>query len=51
MIVAVAVCGNIFARSESRRRADAIRIHQELQDEAERGTSTPQPIQPAAPAS
>jgi hypothetical protein len=51
MIVAVAVCGNIFARSESRRRADAIRIHQELQDEAERGPSTPQPTQPAAPAS
>jgi hypothetical protein len=35
MIAAVAVCGNIFARSESRRRADAIRIHHELQDEAE----------------
>lgn len=51
MIVAVAVCGNIFARSESRRRADAIRIHQELQDEAELGTSTPQQTQPAAPAS
>jgi hypothetical protein len=51
MIVAVAVCGNIFARSESRRRADAIRIHQELQDEAERGTSIPQQTQPATPAS
>jgi hypothetical protein len=34
MIAAVAVCGNIFARSESRRRADAIRIHEGLQDEA-----------------
>jgi hypothetical protein len=47
MIAAVAVCGNIFARSESRRRADAIRIHQELQDEAERGTSTQQQAKPA----
>jgi hypothetical protein len=45
MISAVAVCGNIFARSESRRRADAIRIHQELQDEAEL-TTNPQ-TQPA----
>jgi hypothetical protein len=51
MIVAVAFCGNVFARSESRRRADAIRIHQELQDEAERGTSIPQQTQPATPAS
>jgi len=51
MIVAIAVCGNIFARSESRRRADAIRIHQELLDEAERGASTPRQTQPAAPAS
>lgn len=51
MIIAIAVCGNIFARSESRRRADAIRIHQELLDEAERGASTPQQTQPAAPAS
>jgi len=47
MIAAVAVCGNMFARSESRRRADAIRIHQELLDEAARGASTPQQTQPA----
>jgi hypothetical protein len=46
MIAAVAVCGNIFARSESRRRADAIRIHQELLDEADRGASHPQKPQP-----
>ena len=35
MIAAVAVCGNLFARSESKRRADAIRIHSEMLDEAE----------------
>ena len=35
MIAAVALCGNLFARSESRRRADAIRIHAEMLDEAE----------------
>ena len=51
MLAAVAVCGNIFARSESRRRADAIRIHQELLDEAHRGTPIPQQTQPAVPAS
>jgi hypothetical protein len=51
MIAAVAVCGNIFARSESRRRADAIRIHQELQDEAEHAPSIPKQTQPAVPAS
>jgi hypothetical protein len=34
MIAAVAVCGNVFARSESRRRAEAIRIHTEMLDEA-----------------
>ena len=34
MILAVALCGNLFARSESRRRADAIRIHTEMLDEA-----------------
>lgn len=33
MIAAIAVCGNLFARSESKRRADAIRIHSELLDE------------------
>lgn len=35
MIAAVAVCGNLFARSESKRRADAIRVHNELLDEAD----------------
>lgn len=35
MIAAIAVCGNLFARSESKRRADAIRIHNELLDEVE----------------
>ena len=35
MIAAVAVCGNLFARSESKRRADAIRIHNETLDEIE----------------
>ena len=35
MIAAVAVCGNVFARSESKRRAEAIRIHTEMLDEAE----------------
>lgn len=34
MIAAVALCGNVFARSEARRRADAIRIHTETLDEA-----------------
>jgi len=43
-IAAVAVCGNLFARHEAQRRADAIRVHQELLDEAEQST-------PAAPAS
>jgi hypothetical protein len=36
MIAAIAVCGTVFARSESRRRADAIRIHREMVDEVER---------------
>lgn len=35
MIAAVAVCGNVFARGESKRRADAIRIHHEMLDEVE----------------
>ena len=39
MIAAVAVCGNLFARSESKRRADAIRIHDEMLDEAEQKNS------------
>ena len=29
MIAAIAVCGNLFARNESHRRADAIRVHEE----------------------
>lgn len=33
MIAAVALCGNVFARSEARRRADALRIHTEMLDE------------------
>jgi hypothetical protein len=40
MIAAVALCGNLFARSESKRRADAIRIHTEMLDEAEQKTTT-----------
>ena len=43
-IAAVAVCGNVFARHEAQRRADAIRVHHELLDEVERTT-------PAEPAS
>jgi hypothetical protein len=38
MIAAIAVCGNLFARNESHRRAEAIRIHQELLDESEQGS-------------
>ncbi len=46
MIAAIAVCGNLFARNESHRRQDAIRIHQELQDEA---AESPQ-LSPVSPA-
>jgi hypothetical protein len=42
MIAAIAACGNIFARHESRRRAEAIRIHDEVLDDIEQGV-TPQP--------
>jgi len=49
MIAAIAVCGNLFARSESRRRDDAIRIHDELLDEVTQKSVTPQTAQPAAP--
>ncbi|HET9780820.1 MAG TPA: hypothetical protein VFR33_03490 [Candidatus Dormibacteraeota bacterium] len=38
MIGAVALCGNLFARSEAKRRADAIRIHNEMLDEVEQST-------------
>lgn len=50
MVAAIAVCGNLFARNESHRRADAIRIHQELLDEMEQGSPgqpQPQPVTPA----
>jgi hypothetical protein len=42
MIGAIAVCGNLFARNEAHRRAEAIRIHQELLDETEQGSPAPQ---------
>jgi hypothetical protein len=51
MIAAVAVCGNLFARHEAQRRADAIRIHHELLDEIEQGAPHQPRTQPAAPAS
>jgi hypothetical protein len=51
MISAVAVCGNLFARHEAQRRADAIRIHDELLDEIEQGAPNQPKPQPAAPAS
>jgi hypothetical protein len=50
MIAAIAVCGNLFARSESHRRQDAIRIHQELQGETAEGAPSPQLSQPVSPA-
>lgn len=55
MIAAIAVCGNVFARHESRRRADAIRVHDEMLDDIEQGVVSnrqpqPQP-QPATQAS
>jgi hypothetical protein len=40
MIAAVALCGNVFARSEAKRRADAIRIHAETLDEVEQSTGS-----------
>jgi hypothetical protein len=40
MIAAVALCGNLFARSESKRRADAIRIHDEMLDQPEHESTT-----------
>jgi glucan phosphoethanolaminetransferase (alkaline phosphatase superfamily) len=50
MIAAVAVCGNVFARHESRRRAEAIRIHSEVLDDIEQGVEAPkQPQQPQQP--
>ena len=40
MIAAVALCGNVFARSEAKRRADALRIHTEMLDEVEQKGGT-----------
>jgi hypothetical protein len=51
MIAAVAVCGNIFARGEARRREDAIRIHHERLDEIEQEVPAQIEAQPASPAS
>jgi hypothetical protein len=39
-IAAVAVCGNLFARHEAQRRAEAIRRHTEMLDEIEQKSST-----------
>ena len=50
-IAAVALCGNVFARHEAQRRADAIRVHHELLDEVERNRPTQNKTEPAAPAS
>jgi hypothetical protein len=47
MIAAVAVCGNVFARSESKRRAEAIRIHTEMLDEAEQKSGGHLDVEPA----
>ena len=40
MIAAVALVGNLFARSEATRRAEAIRVQTELLDEAQQKTTT-----------
>ncbi len=50
MIAAIAVCGNVFARHESRRRAEAIRIHNEMLDDIEQGVAFPHQAQPAVQA-
>ena len=39
MIAAIAVCGNLFARNESHRRAEAIRVHEESLDEGDAGSA------------
>lgn len=50
MIAAIAVCGNVFARHESRRREEAIRIHDEMLDDIEQGVAAqPQPSPMPAP--
>lgn len=41
MIAAIAVCGNVFARHESSRRAEAVRIHDEMLDDIEQGVTPP----------
>jgi hypothetical protein len=51
MIAAIAVCGNVFARHESRRRAEAVRIHDEMLDDIEQGVAVPKQSQPASQAS
>ena len=55
MIAAIAVCGNVFARHESRRRTDAVRVHDEVLDDIEQGaaakSSPPSQPQPATQAS
>lgn len=50
-IAAVAVCGNVFARHEAKRRLDALRLHDELVDEIEQRPAPQARPQPAAPAS
>lgn len=49
MIAAVALCGNVFARSEAKRRADAIRIHTETLDEVEQKSVTAGGIENVVP--
>ncbi|HET7338591.1 MAG TPA: hypothetical protein VFK22_03515 [Candidatus Dormibacteraeota bacterium] len=49
MIAAVALCGNLFARSEAKRRADAIRIHNEMLDEVEQKSAVAGGAQNAVP--
>jgi hypothetical protein len=57
MVAAIAVCGNIFARHESQRRSEAVRIHDEMLDDIEQGvapksqTQTQTQPQPATQAS
>lgn len=51
MVAAIALCGNLFARHESRRRAEALRLHDEVLDDIEQGIATPKPAQVPAQAS
>jgi hypothetical protein len=50
MIAAIAVCGNLFARTESHRRQDALRIHETLHDEDAESAPSQQLSQPVSPA-